>query len=81
VLTGGLSGNSNHKVKVFNFGGTKLSEFEPYSGFLHSNRSAAISATAFHPHNMLLAASSWGDNHVNLFKCAERGHDGDGRLH
>jgi regulator-associated protein of mTOR len=59
-------------VKVFNFEGTQLSSFEPYSSFLHQNRGAPISATAFHPHRMILAAAARGDNHINLFTCEEK---------
>ncbi|KAI9740091.1 MAG: hypothetical protein M1818_004842 [Claussenomyces sp. TS43310] len=62
-------GSSNHHVKVFNFEGDQLSNIEPYSSFLHAHRSAAISATTFHPHRMMLAASARGDNHINLFTC------------
>jgi regulator-associated protein of mTOR len=73
------SGTAHHTVKVFNFGGSQLSSFEPYSGFLHGNRSAPIAATAFHPHHMVLAAASRADNHVNLFTCEEKkGTAGDG---
>ena len=67
-------------IRVFNFEGKLLSDFEPYSGFLHAHRNASIAATAFHPHHMILAASSRGDNHVNLFKCVDKGVDADGHL-
>jgi len=59
-------------VKVFNFEGKELSRVEPYSSFLHQARGAPISATAFHPHRMMLAASARGDNHVNFFTCQEK---------
>jgi regulatory associated protein of mTOR len=73
------SGTAHHTVKVFNFEGIPLSTFEPYSGFLHANRTAPIAATAFHPHHMVLAAASRADNHVNLFTCEEKkGMAGDG---
>ena len=66
------SGTGNHTVKVFNFEGKELSRIEPYSSFLHQARQAPISATAFHPHRMMLACSARGDNHVNLFTCSEK---------
>ncbi|QSZ32236.1 hypothetical protein DSL72_001810 [Monilinia vaccinii-corymbosi] len=65
-------GTGNHTVKVFNFDGRELSRVEPYSSFLHQARQSPISATAFHPHRMMLACAARGDNHINLFSCAER---------
>lgn len=68
------SGTGAHTVKVFNFEGQELSRVEPYSSFLNQARQAAypIAATAFHPHRMMLACAARGDNHVNLFTCAEK---------
>lgn len=66
------SGTGNHAVKVFNFEGQELSRVEPYSSFLNQARQIPISATAFHPHRMMLAASARTDNHINLFTCVER---------
>jgi regulatory associated protein of mTOR len=66
------SGTGNHAVKVFNFEGRELSRVEPYSSFLHQARQAPIATTAFHPHRMMLACAARGDNHVNLFTCAEK---------
>lgn len=43
---------------------------EPYSSFLQQNRGAPISATAFHPHRMILGCAARGDHHINLFTCA-----------
>ena len=43
---------------------------EPYSSFLQQNRGAPVSATAFHPHRMILGCAARGDYHVNLFTCA-----------
>ncbi|KAI2466775.1 raptor N-terminal caspase like domain-containing protein [Annulohypoxylon bovei var. microspora] len=63
-------GTSAHTVKVFNFDGHELSRMEPYSSFLQQNRGAAISATAFHPHRMILGCAARGDQHINLFTCA-----------
>ncbi|CCD48958.1 hypothetical protein BofuT4_P028340.1 [Botrytis cinerea T4] len=65
-------GTGSHTVKVFNFDGRELSRVEPYSSFLHQARQSPISATAFHPHRMMLACAARGDNHINLFSCAER---------
>ncbi|KAI9760328.1 MAG: adenylosuccinase ade13 [Chaenotheca gracillima] len=62
-------GTAHHAVKVFNMDGTPLSDFEPYSSFLHQNRSAPISITCLHPHRMMLACSSLNDNHINLVSC------------
>jgi len=66
-------GTGAHIVKVFNFDGRELSRVEPYSSFLHgvgASRSP-ISATAFHPHRMMLACAARGDNHLNLYSCKD----------
>ncbi|KAI8966093.1 raptor N-terminal caspase like domain-containing protein [Daldinia sp. FL1419] len=63
-------GTSAHTVKVFNFDGNELSRMEPYSSFLQQNRGSPISATAFHPHRMVLGCAARGDYHINLFTCA-----------
>ncbi|KAL7621116.1 Target of rapamycin complex 1 subunit kog1 [Parahypoxylon ruwenzoriense] len=63
-------GTSAHTVKVFNFDGHELSRMEPYSSFLQQNRGFPISATAFHPHRMILGCAARGDQHINLFTCA-----------
>ncbi|KAI0138120.1 raptor N-terminal caspase like domain-containing protein [Hypoxylon sp. NC0597] len=63
-------GTSAHTVKVFNFDGHELSRMEPYSSFLQQSRGAPISATAFHPHRMILGCAARGDQHINLFTCA-----------
>lgn len=62
-------GTNRHEVKTFNVDGGFLSNYEPYSSFLHQNRSAPISSTAFHPHRTLLACSALHDNHINLVSC------------
>ncbi|PSR85765.1 raptor N-terminal caspase like domain-domain-containing protein [Coniella lustricola] len=62
-------GTSAHIVKLFNFQGKELSRVEPYSSFLGQNRGSPISATAFHPHRMVMGAAARGDHHVNLFTC------------
>ncbi|ORY09191.1 raptor N-terminal caspase like domain-domain-containing protein [Clohesyomyces aquaticus] len=63
------TGTQRHQVKIFNINnGTTVSQFEPYSGFL-GDRSAAISATAFHPHRLLIAAAAVRDSHVNIYGC------------
>lgn len=65
-------GTSAHLVKVFNMDpGQELSRFEPYSNFLQQNRGSPISATAFHPHRMILSCAAKGDNHINLFACEQ----------
>ena len=66
------SGTGNHTVKIFNFDGRELSRVEPYSSFLHQARQSPIAATAFHPHRMMLACAARGDNHINLFTCADK---------
>ncbi|KAI0883731.1 raptor N-terminal caspase like domain-containing protein [Annulohypoxylon maeteangense] len=69
-------GTSAHTVKVFNFDGRELSRMEPYSSFLQQNRGAPISATAFHPHRMILGCAARGDQHINLFTCANQKPEG-----
>lgn len=44
-------------------------------------RNAPITATAFHPHRMMMACGAVNDGHVNLFKCEavkEEKRDGGG---
>jgi regulatory associated protein of mTOR len=66
-----ISGTQRHRVKIFNINnGKAVSHFEPYSGFLR-DRSAPISATAFHPHRLIIAAAALHDNHVNIFGCRD----------
>ncbi|KAJ5209035.1 hypothetical protein N7449_003414 [Penicillium cf. viridicatum] len=62
-------GTNRHEVKTFNVDGTYLSTFEPYSSFLHHNRSSPIASTAFHPHRTVLACAALNDHHVNLVSC------------
>lgn len=71
------SGTGAHAIKVFNFEGTQLSRVEPYSSFLRGT--TPISATAFHPHRMMLACAARGDTHINLFTCAEKKAGGENR--
>ncbi|KAI1105964.1 raptor N-terminal caspase like domain-containing protein [Jackrogersella minutella] len=66
-------GTSAHTVKVFNFDGHELSRMEPYSSFLQQSRGSPISATAFHPHRMILGCAARGDHHINLFTCEKPG--------
>lgn len=63
------SGTSAHLVKVFDFDGHELTRIEPYSSFLQGHKGTPISATAFHPHRMVLGCAARGDYHVNLFAC------------
>ncbi|KAF2273663.1 uncharacterized protein EI97DRAFT_460851 [Westerdykella ornata] len=66
------TGTQRHQVKVFNLHtGLTNSHFEPYTGFL-GDRSAAISATVFHPHRLLIAAAALHDNHVNIHACIDK---------
>ncbi|KAJ5137465.1 hypothetical protein N7526_003698 [Penicillium atrosanguineum] len=62
-------GSNRHELKTFNVDGTYLSTFEPYSSFLHHNRSSPIVSTAFHPHRTMLACAALNDNHINLVSC------------
>ncbi|KAL4980449.1 raptor N-terminal caspase like domain-containing protein [Aspergillus desertorum] len=64
-----MVGTNRHEVKTYNVDGTHLSTFEPYSSFLHHNRSSPISSTAFHPHRTLFACAALNDNHINLVSC------------
>lgn len=65
------SGSERHSVKIYNMDGAFLSSLEPYGNYLHQGRNAPISATAFHPHRMVLACGAVNDNHVNLFSCSD----------
>ncbi|CAL5872696.1 uncharacterized protein PFLUO_LOCUS6963 [Penicillium psychrofluorescens] len=62
-------GTNRHEVKTFNVDGSYLSTFEPYSSFLHHNRSSPIASTAFHPHRTVLACAALNDHHINLVSC------------
>jgi regulator-associated protein of mTOR len=62
-------GTNRHEVKTYNVDGTYLSSFEPYSSFLHHNRSSPIASTAFHPHRTMLACAALNDHHINLVSC------------
>ncbi|THC95775.1 hypothetical protein EYZ11_004728 [Aspergillus tanneri] len=64
-----MVGTNRHEVKTFNVQGEHLSTYEPYSSFLHHNRSSPIAGTAFHPHRTLLACAALNDNHINLVNC------------
>ncbi|KAK1147433.1 Target of rapamycin complex 1 subunit kog1 [Aspergillus melleus] len=64
-----MVGTNRHEVRTFNVHGSHLSTFEPYSSFLHHNRSSPIASTAFHPHRTILACSALNDNHINLVHC------------
>ncbi|KAF2643093.1 WD repeat-containing protein-like protein mip1 [Massarina eburnea CBS 473.64] len=62
-------GTQRHQVKLFNVNTGKLvSQWEPYSGFLR-DRSSPVTATAFHPHRLLLAASALHTNFVSVHSC------------
>ncbi|CAI6337712.1 unnamed protein product [Periconia digitata] len=62
-------GTQRHQVKLFNINTGKLvSQWEPYSGFLR-DRSQPVTAMAFHPHRLLLAASALHTNFVSVNAC------------
>lgn len=66
------TGSADHTISVYNTSLKRLSKFEPYMSYLrmsNSPRTAPITATAFHPHRMMLACGAVNDGHVNLFKC------------
>ena len=71
MLTFPDSGTERHAIKVHNMDGVSLSSFQPYASFMQQSRSSPISATAFHPHRMMLACSALNDSHVNLFSCVD----------
>ncbi|KAL2812425.1 raptor N-terminal caspase like domain-containing protein [Aspergillus granulosus] len=64
-----MVGTNRHQVRTYNVDGSYLSTFEPYSSFLHHNRSSPISSTAFHPHRTLFACAALNDHHINLVNC------------
>ncbi|KAJ0416585.1 raptor N-terminal caspase like domain-containing protein [Aspergillus carlsbadensis] len=64
-----MVGTNRHEVKTYNVDGSYLSTFEPYSSFLHHNRSSPISSTSFHPHRTLFACAALNDHHINLVHC------------
>ncbi|CAK1358784.1 WD repeat-containing protein mip1 [Cercospora beticola] len=80
------TGGKDHTIRVYNTKLQPLSKFEPYMSYLRAGlgataRNAPITATAFHPHRMMLACGAVNDGHVNLFKCdieEERVRNGDG---
>lgn len=66
------SGSTYHDVKIWNIQSSckePLSTVKQHSHFLHQSRSSPVTGLAFHPHRMLLASSSAGDNHISLFSC------------
>ncbi|KAK5133478.1 hypothetical protein LTR08_007720 [Meristemomyces frigidus] len=80
------TGSADHTIRVYNTRElSHLGSFEPYMSFLRlaasGPRNAPITATAFHPHRMMLACGAVTDGHVNLFRCEAReegGGDGIG---
>ncbi|KAK6439053.1 Target of rapamycin complex 1 subunit kog1 [Oleoguttula sp. CCFEE 5521] len=76
------TGNADHTVRVYNTSLKRLSTFEPYMSYLRMSstpRTAPITATAFHPHRMMLACGAVNDGHVNLFKCEVGGGEEEAR--
>ncbi|KAF2207340.1 hypothetical protein CERZMDRAFT_51226 [Cercospora zeae-maydis SCOH1-5] len=68
------TGGKDHTIRVYNTKLQPLSKFEPYMSYLRAGlgataRNAPITATAFHPHRMMLGCGAVNDGHVNLFKC------------
>jgi regulator-associated protein of mTOR len=68
-------GGKDHTIRVLNTSTLKqISSFEPSSPYMNylrldtRPRIAPITATAFHPHRMMLACGAVNDGHVNLFK-------------
>ena len=75
------TGGADHTIRVYNTGLGHLSSFEPYMSYLrlgNAPRNAPITATAFHPHRMMLACGAINDGHVNLFKCEATAHEKQG---
>ncbi|KAI7526817.1 hypothetical protein KC316_g18127, partial [Hortaea werneckii] len=76
------TGGADHTIRVYNTQLKHLSSFEPYMSYLrlaNVPRNAPITATAFHPHRMMLACGAVNDGHINMFKCeAEDGVRGSG---
>ncbi|KAF2724734.1 hypothetical protein K431DRAFT_216918 [Polychaeton citri CBS 116435] len=71
------TGGADHTIRVYNSHSLEqLSKFEPYMSYMRWAPSrkdiAPITATAFHPHRMLLACGAVNDGHVNLFGCEAR---------
>lgn len=70
------TGGKDHVIRVYSTTDVSrkkpISSFEPYMSYLrglNTPRNAPITATAFHPHRMMLACGAVNDGHVNLFKC------------
>ncbi|KAF2861426.1 hypothetical protein K470DRAFT_256819 [Piedraia hortae CBS 480.64] len=66
------TGHSDHAIRVYNVNFRHLSTTEPYMSYLRlvdGPRNAPVTATAFHPHRMMLACGAVNDGHVNLFRC------------
>nr|POE90153.1 target of rapamycin complex 1 subunit mip1 [Quercus suber] len=66
------TGGADHTIRVYNTQLKQISSFEPYMSYMrfsNTPRHAPITATAFHPHQMILACGAVNDGHVNLFKC------------
>ncbi|PVI06467.1 hypothetical protein DM02DRAFT_582168 [Periconia macrospinosa] len=73
-------GTQRHQVKLFNINTGKLvSQWEPYSGFLR-DRSQPVTAMAFHPHRLLLAASAMHTNFISINACNEVKHPSSSTL-
>ncbi|KAL9611682.1 MAG: hypothetical protein Q9167_003677 [Letrouitia subvulpina] len=62
------TGTSAHEISIYNLAGGKINTLEPYNIWYMPNKSP-ISATAFHPHQMLLAAGAVGSPYINIWGC------------
>ena len=77
------TGGADHTIRVYNTRLQQLSSSEPYMSYLRTavrNASAPITATAFHPHRMMLACGAVNDGHVNLFRCDAQAPVGEGAV-
>ncbi|KAK3644912.1 Target of rapamycin complex 1 subunit kog1 [Elasticomyces elasticus] len=67
------TGGQDHNIRIYNTTDLKrLSTMEPYMSLWRATntaRNAPITATAFHPHRLMMACGAVNDGHVNLFKC------------
>ena len=75
------SGSSTHTLSLFSTSGAHLNTVllpATTSSLFQQSRSTPLSATAFHPHKMLLAAASVGGGGINLYGCSGSREGGEG---
>ncbi len=58
-------------IRLWTTAGDLVSTVKNPSGYMLQNRNPYVSAVAFHPHRMILAANSSHDTTINLFSCTE----------